>query len=356
MRFTGSCASNPDTCLNSYNDINGNVTVVLDGVTVTDNDLAHNAAFSIQGSNTLTLDLKGTNTFTTTHGKGLVHLAGMESRLVIKSSTGDGKLILNSNTPSRTMLGIHGAYTGMPSGTNFRITVESGTLEMGDNASLGGSDNRDGENGGKGYSGGRFIIKGGRVIIRNAIKGGYSNTGTGGYAPDLEVFGGTVTISQWLPGNMLSDRKGLLWSFGGSLNFTHPTYGTSGMGGITPYVLAEKLTITLPASMANRKVECIEMSARAFTTGDGSVYAYGIRDVYVSADSKLYIWFPPRPAATAVEVTVNGCTPAIGTIPANGTSATLNFKTVDITYKCVGVGCRNPGTNVATGQAAGRCE
>ena len=253
------------------------------------------------------------------------------------------------------MLGRHNGFgSGDLDENGYEIIMRSGTLIMENQACLGGSDGSP-----RGFHGGVFIVSGGKVTINRVIKGGYGSDGSsGGYAPELRVYGGTVTISQWLPGNNRDDRRKPLTVYGGSLNFTDLNYGTRGMSYITPSGV-EKFTITLRSETANRKIECFENlgTIRYSTTEDGNSEIYGIRDVYVSADSKLYFWRPPVPLAFTIEATANRCTPVIGTIPTNGTSATLNvFKAVQITYKCVGVGCQNPGTNVGTGVATGRCE
>ena len=200
-----------------------------------------------------------------------------------------------------------------------------------------------------GIWGGTLKVYGGTVNIREFIGGDPAGNRTPGKAPALEVCGGMVFITEYYaPG-----AKGDVKIYGGSVYIGNPSgmNTAQGVGGGAVYqkqIILDASTLPAYGTTSNRKIVCGKINnVDCITDGNGTTTRYGLKDVETSGNS-LYLWLPNGSHSIEMNQT-NHCTPLRNT---NG-NTTLTPQSIQVTYKCVGAGCKTQGMSIPQTVQAG---
>ena len=140
------------------------------------------------------------------------------------------------------------------------------------------------------------------------------------------IAGGSVTISNAGGANAALNKPSGTAVVRNTITFDNanaPT-GTAGVNGRP--VLCGKIG----------SMECDAASKQGNETNG----VYGLRDVKTDNNGRFYPWLP-NASNEAIELSLySNCSPM--SVVRNGSSATLKWESIEITYRCAGVGC-NPG-------------
>ena len=335
----------------------------------------------------------GTNNTTTPATAGGGSCSGMSGSCV-KTNGNPGN---TGNPGSPGNKGSNGGSVKIYGGTVNITTLKGGNGGKGGNGSNGGN----GGNGSKGCTGTKSLCCQATNGGNGGIGGSGGNGGAGGTAPSLYVYGGMVSVTNILVGTggdigiggangtggaggpKSGDRclsiegtpggspggkggngtagalggKGNLVIAGGSVTISNAGGANAAINKTTGGTAVFRNTITFnPANapvgataVGDRPVLCgktgsIQCDSASKWHNDPNTRAareingvYGLKDVKTDGNGRFYPWLP-NASNEAVELSLySNCSPMRGV--RNGSSATLKWESIKITYKCQGVGC-----------------